>query len=556
MARLFPGKSDLPATSDSAAKRVGGALATHALAFQITSLGRGGKRLQRVVGVHPVRDCTADLLHDLFWETVEHLGMYAGVSVAAAVCDGASANRLFIKMNTTDLEKDTPNHFMQAWCPNLVQPWRKLFFISDPAHALKKPANNWEKSTELGCRNLLLPEPIVRAILSQVHQPLAAQMMQTRAQREQQQHAASIGAIAARTEGEEAFIYLMGRIYEHLTDQKPYMAKTTAAIEKDARVVELRFLLNVLRAWHTYNATVGVGQAVGAKDRASWGLSHQLFFDLQLEIEGFLGLLHDQIERHDSVCLQPRKLSQDTLESLFGCLRYACGGGNHPELMGVVRGTRPAEDRIAAKRRVSAQRKARMNSGRTDESRTKMAYWEESRATAKRTAAAAALEEVKPKKRERRWHMTEPAGFGESWQRYLQPGMAPAMAHAVSWSTMKAIQDWDMQHFGTRLFHKLTPAHFERTAHSRMNMGIVIDIFSRETARGLRMLRAIHTGSASADTEAAETQPTAAGMPPPPPPPPPITAAQRERMQANRDVAQFRRVAFAPPEAAAAMDVA
>ena len=402
MARLFPGKSDLPATSDSAAKRVGGALATHALAFQITSLGRGGKRLQRVVGVHPVRDCTADLLHDLFWETVEHLGMYAGVSVAAAVCDGASANRLFIKMNTTDLEKDTPNHFMQAWCPNLVQPWRKLFFISDPAHALKKPANNWEKSTELGCRNLLLPEPIVRAILSQVNQPLADHVVQTRARSaawREQQHAASIGTVAARTEGEEAFIYLMGRIYEHLTDQKPYMAKTTNAIEKDARVVELRFLLKVLRAWHTYNATVSVGETVSAKERASWGLSHQLFFDLQLEIEGFLGLLHDQVEHHSSVCLQPRKLSQDTLESLFGCLLYACGGGNHPELMGVVRGTRPAEDRIAAKRRLNAQRKAKMNSGRTDESRTKMAYWEESRATAKRTAAAAALEEVKPKKR-------------------------------------------------------------------------------------------------------------------------------------------------------------
>jgi len=57
-----------------------------------------------------------------------------------------------------------------------------------------------------------------------------------------------------------------------------------------------------------------------------------------------------------------------------------------------------------------------------------MASWEASRATAKRTAAAAALEEIKPKKRERRWHMKEPAGFDESWQRYLQPGMTPPIA--------------------------------------------------------------------------------------------------------------------------------
>jgi len=75
-----------------------------------------------------------------------------------------------------------------------------------------------------------------------------------------------------------------------MTDAKPYMAKSKEALERDARVGELRFLLKV-----------------------------QLFFDLQLEIEGFLDLLHDQIERHGSVSLLPRKLSQDSLESLFGC---------------------------------------------------------------------------------------------------------------------------------------------------------------------------------------------------------------------------------------------
>uniref|UniRef100_A0A7S3AN39 Uncharacterized protein n=1 Tax=Haptolina ericina TaxID=156174 RepID=A0A7S3AN39_9EUKA len=248
---MFPDKNDLPGNSDPNEKRVSMALATHALAFQITSLGRGGRRLQRVVGVHAVRDCTADLLNDLVWETIGHL----------------------------------------------VQPWRKLFFISDPAHALKKPANNWEKSTELGCRNLLLPDPIVRAILDQVHQPLAETRAQTRARtarRKQQggEETNPIANAAARTEGEETFIYMMGRIYEHMTDHKPYMAKSAREIERDARVIELRFLLKI-----------------------------QLHFDLQLEIEGFLGLLHDQVERHGSVALLPRKLSQDTLESLFGCRR-------------------------------------------------------------------------------------------------------------------------------------------------------------------------------------------------------------------------------------------
>jgi hypothetical protein len=504
MSHLFPAKDKAQTDeteNEGRARGVGAALATHALVFQITSLGRGGKRLQRVVGIHPVRDCVADELHDLFWDTVQNLYMHAGAYVAAAVCDGASVNRLFIKMNTSDLGRDTPNHFVQSWCRNLVHPNRKLFFISDPAHALKKPANNWEKSLRegLGARNLLLPDPLVRALLDQVHQPLAARA-QTRsltAQERTEQRAArageSIAAVAARTEGEEAFIYLIGRIYEHMTDAKPYMAKSKEALERDARVGELRFLLKVLRAWHTYNATVGAGQGCTSAERAAWGLSHQLFFDLQLEIEGFLDLLHDQIERHGSVSLLPRKLSQDSLESLFGCLRYACGGGNHPELLTAVRGARAAEERIAAKRRVTAARKAKSNSGRTDETATKMTSWEARRSTAKRSAAAAAIAEVQPKTRQRRWHMREPAGFDESWQQYLQPGREPALAHAVCWTTMRDIQEWDMQHFGTRLFHKLTPAHFERTSHSRMNMGIVIDVFSRETARGLRTLRTIYT---------------------------------------------------------------
>ena len=53
------------------------ARATHELVFQIPSLELDGKRLQRVVGVRPVRDCKAPQLHTLFWETVVHLSVHA-----------------------------------------------------------------------------------------------------------------------------------------------------------------------------------------------------------------------------------------------------------------------------------------------------------------------------------------------------------------------------------------------------------------------------------------------------------------------------------------------
>mmetsp|Transcript_26561 Transcript_26561/g.85842 ORF Transcript_26561/g.85842 Transcript_26561/m.85842 type:complete len:96 (-) Transcript_26561:552-839(-) len=61
------------AAADAEGRAVGAALATHALVFQITGIGRDGKRIQRVVGVHPVSTCTALLLDELFWETVSHL---------------------------------------------------------------------------------------------------------------------------------------------------------------------------------------------------------------------------------------------------------------------------------------------------------------------------------------------------------------------------------------------------------------------------------------------------------------------------------------------------
>lgn len=482
---VYPGIRKEGAT---AAEGIAASLATHALVFQITSTGRGGKKLQRVVGVHAVRDCPADRLHELFTETIEHLATRSKITVVAAVCDGASTNRLLIKMNTAHDGRGSPNHYKRCWCRNPAMPWLKLFFISDPAHCLKKPANNWETSHvgESGKRGMWLTSVHVEAILSQVKQAGAdAHKAGT-----QQQVPGSIGELAAQTRGEEAYIYVFGRIYEHLTDHKPYMAKSIEQLEKDRRVVELRFLLKWLRTWHTHNAAVNVGEEKSTEERARWGLSHQLFFDVQLEIEGTLDLLRDQVERHGSVCLCARRLSQDSLESLFGQLRFACGGGNHPELLKVTSGARAAEESNDAKRRVSGQRKRKRNSGREDESRTTMASWEAERATTKRTAAAAAIAEVAgPRRKLQRWHMKEPHDFDAQLQAQLQPG-ARIKCNPVSWATMKRIQEWDAEHnFGARVFHKLTPAHFDRKGPLKMNMGIVIDIFSRTTARGLRYLR-------------------------------------------------------------------
>ena len=449
LSALWPNKSK-DGETQTVADSVIGSIATHALVFQITTTGRGGRQLQRVVGIHPTRDCTADHLDDLFWGTVERLKMHAGISVVGATCDGGSANRLMMKMNTSDLGYGTPNHFIQAWCWNFVEPWRKLWFISDPSHCHKKPANNWEKSGEgdTFTKLMMMPEPIVEAVLSQVVQVAADKALIDRARADRARRAqgegdsepdpGTIAHLAGMTKGHEAFIYIFGSIYSDFTDPKPYMANSPEALERDRRVVELRFLLKVLRAWHTYNEGIDVREVKTSKERASWGLSHQLFFDMQMEIEGFLGFLHEQITEHGSVCMLARKVSQDSLESLFGMLRYACGGNSAPSILQVANGTQRAEAQMDAKHRVMRTRQQKQNCGRENETRTKLSSWEAVRATAKRQAAAEAIEEVLgPRKKQARFHFKEPAGFDATWQRHLLEGAQPAKPYEVTWLPMK-----------------------------------------------------------------------------------------------------------------------
>jgi hypothetical protein len=136
-----------------------------------------------------------------------------------------------------------------------------------------------------------------------------------------------------------------------------------------------------------------------------------------------------------------------------------------------------------------------------DERPTAKASWQQARATNKRSAAAAALDDAReqagaPKQRRiARWYMSRPADFDATLAALLREGAPPAVPRSISWITMKKIQAWDQDTHavkGVKLMHLLTPAHFERTNLSRMNVGLAIDVFRRETARMLRYLRSMY----------------------------------------------------------------
>lgn len=138
----------------------------------------------------------------------------------------------------------------------------------------------------------------------------------------------------------------------------------TADPKKDKRVQELLDIKEWVNLWHDFNKKAVANATATPTEVAAMGFcppllfrtnacgiapplarhtlpvhtstlrcpcparaAHQLLFDTQCCITGFLGLLEDLERRHKTGCrLIARKLTQDALESLFGRLRQALGG--------------------------------------------------------------------------------------------------------------------------------------------------------------------------------------------------------------------------------------
>ena len=94
-----------------------------------------------------------------------------------------------------------------------------------------------------------------------------------------------------------------------------------------------------------------VGELTGtsAGERHRQFLSHQLFWDMQSMIEGFIGLVEYREQRWGGCAgVRARSCSQDSLESLFGRLRMACGSGQAVSMIKAVH--RLCHERMLAQR--------------------------------------------------------------------------------------------------------------------------------------------------------------------------------------------------------------
>ena len=461
-------------------------LATHCLFVQVESLGRSSFR--HVAAIYPVRNLTASKIDALFWSLVEKLQRICGLQVKAVVCDGAGANRLFIKMNTTGCGKGTPNEFGQAFCRNRVAPSKgKIWFVPDISHFLKKARNNFSSShCAGGTRNMYIPKVLANFILDQVPFGIEARALASDDDElepppaQESPEYTPIAQLAQETEGEETYIIVMGRLYELMTDPMPYYAGSVA---REPRILELQFLLKWVKAWHRYNAVLQPGGPVDSADRGRWGLSHQLFFDLQCMVEGFVGLVDDLLQEHGSLALLASPtLNQDTLESLFGLLRYNAGGGRDVSVFKLMHGAGAAEKH----KRDCKELRSRLKKRNADPDAAQQPSYKR----AKKGAILPAPPGTQPLPR---WGLREPAGFDRACAAMLAeacvPGHRVRPTLPVSWQTLRRIQAWDEDSHQMKLMHWLTARHFNLSSYEKMNVGLAKGVLQLPTARMLHFMR-------------------------------------------------------------------
>ena len=219
-----------------------------------------------------------------------------------------------------------------------------------------------------------------------------------------------------------------------------------------------------------YTYVIHISRCTQAVNEASiHALSHQLFFDAHMMVEGFVGLLDDLAFRWGNVAVCARKLNQDSLESLFGHLRFLCGGGSDPNIFKAVH----ALPTIEAQRDISL----------------KTARWRSMNSSQPARRAVAASGDTT-------WlsghHICKPATYAALC---AQARVAKCAPHPVYWQTLREIQKVDEiacreKRGGHRVLRMLKEnTHINKTGFSRMRVGLARDVVGIALARLLQLLR-------------------------------------------------------------------
>ena len=190
-------------------------------------------------------------------------------------------------------------------------------------------------------------------------------------------------------------------------------------------------------------------------------------------IMGFTGLLRYIEERHGTLAVRARALNQDSLESLFGHLRFLCGGGSDPNIFKAVH----------ALPTVEAQRKIKQTTARWRSTNLGKQGGGGGHTTA--SLGSAWLEA-------HRIRLPAPAEFARlcaAARLAKQPG------HHVYWQTLRQLVQQDERKCQTvRAGHRMLPwlkmsQHVNKTGFSRMRVGLATAVVGVRTGRALQLSR-------------------------------------------------------------------
>jgi hypothetical protein len=286
------------------------------------------------VAISPVKNLPASKLGALVHEVVMTLFEYAGLTVVALNCDGASTNRSKQRTLVAPLAfaQTVPRfEFVSAFCK--CPGGREIAILSDISHLIKKALTHLKKSSEVAGASRLrtMPDYLAQTILHRFP---------------------SSGRVSERevgdTVGLEAYMRVFARLYELLADRRQ-PADHTYDPAKDARLTELRAIVKWAMAWKAWAEEADFGAPRNATERSRLFLSWQLAYDLKTLIHGALKVLKDTdtfVGAGGKFIVRFSDITQDSLESLFGCVRGAFGGGCDPTFAQVLSVVPRVEDKL------------------------------------------------------------------------------------------------------------------------------------------------------------------------------------------------------------------
>ena len=292
-------------------------------------------------------------------------------------------------MNATQAPRGSQDIFISAQVDNdLEEEGAKIYLVSDISHLIKKWCNHLENSdvrraavpcprappprprhkrpplvtrhasvsvqrewgtSKKGSRYMCIPEHLVRSILDRFPAP---------------GHAAPI---RGECDGLECYMRVAGRLWE-LLGSGSAPVYTTANPKKDVRIQELLDIKAWVSYWHEFNVDAACNATASAAEKKAMGFSHQLLFDTNLCITGFIDVVADLERRHGTgdfkaktgCRLIARKLCQDALESLFGRLRQALGGKREVSVLDASTRIERLEKKATSKARRQKESKKRL----------------------------------------------------------------------------------------------------------------------------------------------------------------------------------------------------